>query len=329
MIASFNYGSLNHSKVVLRHHSRIDYSNRDIAMPYTDSRTWLRSLAAQGDAFDEHRERLRQAYFAFRNRVGQLIQTIPADIPGLTVHDLTHLDALWEMADLLTSGEYDLNPAEAFVLGGAILLHDSAMTVCAYAAGIDEVRQSPEYADAVAQLRSVQPLVGSPTAEAQAIAEALRVKHASKAEQLATQKWVSPIDKSEVYLIDDADLRDQYGHSIGRIAHSHHWNIGEVPKQLGTTLGAFSGFPTAWTTDQVKIALLLRCVDAMQIDDRRAPRLLATVRSINAQSMEHWRFQNKLAQPHLKERRLVYSGCRHNNRTAAVRECLPGNLATS
>ncbi|MBA2593659.1 MAG: hypothetical protein M3495_02490 [Pseudomonadota bacterium] len=47
-------------------------------------------------------------------------------MPGLTVHDITHLDALWRVADQIAGPDYPINPAEAFVLGGAFLLHDAA-----------------------------------------------------------------------------------------------------------------------------------------------------------------------------------------------------------
>ncbi|MDO8273817.1 MAG: ATP-binding protein [Gammaproteobacteria bacterium] len=279
---------------------------------YTNTKIWSKSLEQQGDRYDHHRDRLRLAYFGFRTRVGELIQTISSDMPGLTVHDLNHLDALWEMADILTGENYELNPAEAFVLGGAILLHDSAMTVCAYSGGVAEIRSTAEYADALAHFQSTSTrnsLTATPdlSADAYGISETLRMKHASKAEALALQQWVSPIDGTENYLIEDSELRDHYACSIGRIAHSHHWNINDVPKLLGNTLGAFSGFPADWTIDQVKVALLLRCVDAMQIDDRRAPRFLASVRPISPESLEHWRFQNKLTQPHLQEGKLVYT----------------------
>lgn len=284
---------------------------------YTNTKIWINTIEPQGDSFDTHRERLRQVFSSFRIKVGQLIQTIPAEIHGLTVHDLSHLDALWEMADILTATGYELNPAEIFVLGGAILLHDSAMTVCAYSGGVQEIKSTPQYADAFAQFQTTLPKSpfqssgqSTTSAEQFAISETLRIKHASKAEELATQKWTSPIDNSEIFLIDDAELRDHFGRCIGRIAHSHHWDITEIPKKLGTTLGALSGFPSDWTIDQIKIALLLRCVDAMQIDDRRAPRFLSAVRSIGETSMEHWRFQNLLTVPHVEDGRLVYTSKR-------------------
>ncbi|HQT32935.1 MAG: hypothetical protein B7X82_14470 [Hydrogenophilales bacterium 17-64-65] len=281
---------------------------------YTNSKIWQSTLDPRGDNHDDCRERLRGAYGRFRERVGQLIQTIPSDTIGLTVHDLSHLDALWEMADILSGGNYPLNPAEAFVLGGAILLHDSAMTVAAYPGGVEEVKCTPEYSDAASAISqnygkslSAKGTVRDPTAEHLAIAETLRVRHAEKAEELASQAWKSPIDGSSVYLIDDSDLRDHYSRVIGRVAHSHHWDIGRLTRDLGTTLGAFSGFPADWTVDQVKVALILRCIDAMQVDDRRAPHFLAAIRDLGPASMEHWQFQNRLTVPHVEEHRLVYT----------------------
>jgi len=46
---------------------------------------------------------------------------IHRDLPDLTVHDITHLDALWEMADLVAGPDYPLNPLEAFALGAVFL----------------------------------------------------------------------------------------------------------------------------------------------------------------------------------------------------------------
>lgn len=281
---------------------------------YTNTKIWKSTLEPCGDIHDGCRERLKGAYVKFRERIGQLIQTIPSETAGLTVHDLSHLDALWEMADILTGGNYELNPAEAFVLGGAILLHDSAMTVAAYPGGLKEVKCTLEYSDALAtiseNLGKSLSAVGSasnPTVEYLAIGETLRLRHAAKAEELASQQWTSQLDGASIFLIEDSELRDHYSRAIGRIAHSHNWDIGRLTRDIGQTLGAFSGFPADWTVNQFKVALILRCIDAMQIDDRRAPHLLAAIRDIGPDSMEHWRFQNKLTVPHVDDDRLVYT----------------------
>ena len=60
------------------------------------------------------RERLRSTFLRFRERVAHLASAIHRQLPELTVHDITHLDALWEMGDLVVGQETFLNPAEAF-----------------------------------------------------------------------------------------------------------------------------------------------------------------------------------------------------------------------
>src|SRR3546814_20791640 len=65
---------------------------------------------------------------------------LPIYLPGMTVHDVTHLDALWDTASLVADGAVTVNPAEAFVLGARILLHDAAMSLGAYPNGLaDEI----------------------------------------------------------------------------------------------------------------------------------------------------------------------------------------------
>jgi len=281
---------------------------------YTKTNTWKNTLELKEDQFDDFRMRLSSTYDKFRTRVGQLISTIPAEIPGLTVHNLTHLDALWEMADILTDGDYELNPAEAFVLGGAILLHDSAMTIYAYKGRIDELKKTTEYTDAMSYFNSTQNIDSLSTVETSqnssekyALSETLRIKHAEKAEELALQQWDIPLNEGVSYLIDDTELREHFGHSIGRIAHSHHWDISQLPKLLSQAKGAFTGFPSEWKVNEVKIALILRCIDAIHIDDRRAPTFESSIREIGEVSMQHWKFQNNLGQPLLDNGKLIFT----------------------
>ena len=63
---------------------------------------WKCSLGPRPeDAYAVQRERLRDALRAMRNGAGVLVGMIASSCRGLTVHDITHLDALWEMADLI------------------------------------------------------------------------------------------------------------------------------------------------------------------------------------------------------------------------------------
>ncbi|MFX8422133.1 hypothetical protein ABTL73_20715, partial [Acinetobacter baumannii] len=64
------------------------------------------------------RERLKNALLSFRQRASELTSRISAEFPQLTVHDITHLDALWDTGSIIAGQEYPLNPMEAFVFGG-------------------------------------------------------------------------------------------------------------------------------------------------------------------------------------------------------------------
>ena len=81
---------------------------------------WKRTLGGSaGDgATRQFRSRLRNAFEAFRSRAEELAKTIPDALGQLTVHDMKHIDALWEVADILIADTYPINPTEAFILGG-------------------------------------------------------------------------------------------------------------------------------------------------------------------------------------------------------------------
>ena len=84
--------------------------------------TWIWRQAFEirrSDSTTEEQEYFRTQYLSIRDRSAQLVSRIAGDIPGLTVHDISHLDALWDMASAVAEGAVNVNPAEAFVLGPA------------------------------------------------------------------------------------------------------------------------------------------------------------------------------------------------------------------
>jgi hypothetical protein len=109
---------------------------------YRETGLWSRSLgAASGDPpSTDGIARLQSSYSIFRNRASALTERIAQALPHLTIHDVTHLDALWETADIIAGPDYPLNPIEGFVLGGAILVHDAALCFEAYEGGNDGLR---------------------------------------------------------------------------------------------------------------------------------------------------------------------------------------------
>lgn len=260
---------------------------------YEDTGLWKATLGATPEPSNaDALAQLRSSYSTFRERAGFLTSRIAKSLPNLTIHDITHLDALWETADLIAGENYPLNPAEGFVLGGSILLHDSALCFEAYEGGQLGLQNSVEWKDAFSSIFSK----GSLT-ENQAIAEAdfaaMRVLHATRAAELANAYWTNP-EGEKLYLIENHSLRSHYGELIGQIAASHHWPIEDLVSKLPSQVNALPSFPRRWRVDPVKIACLLRCADAAHIDSRRAPDFLRALSSLHGVSASHWQAQNWL-----------------------------------
>lgn len=264
------------------------------------------------DGFDDDRRRLKSALISFRERVAQLITLIPRDMPGYTVHDISHLDALWQMVETILGPEYELSPAETFVLGGSILLHDAGMTVAAFTGGREEIEKTVEFSRALAaakartSIRADGSVMNEDAVRSAALVDALRVLHPAQARALATLAWKSPIDGKDVFLIEDSELRAHYAATIGLIAQSHHWDQSTLQKEFTHPLGPFPSHPDSWAVDPLKIALILRCADAAHLDARRAPLLLFAANPPHGISAEHWMFQTMLARPVVREDKLLY-----------------------
>jgi hypothetical protein len=260
-----------------------------------------------------------QAFFSLhlegmREKAKVLVARIAADMLGYTVHDETHLDALWETASLVANPGLTLNPPEGFVFGGAVLLHDAAMTLAAYPGGLAELKTTTAWADAAA-LRGFPPSVPGSNAlpplsaqiERQIKTEVLRRLHAEKAEELATQGWlVRPDNDERAYLIDNFDLRRFYGKTIGLLAHSHWWPVSRVERNLARILGALPPH-TRHGVDILKLAALLRVADALQLDRRRAPHFWRALERPEGISALHWTSQEKLASPYTKDGAVIFT----------------------
>lgn len=280
---------------------------------YQDTTIWQKILGDQKNNIEEC-VRLKVEYEKFRSNVALLAEEISSLLPCFTVHNITHIDALWEMADIIIPDSIPLNPAECFVLGGAFLLHDLGMIVAAYPNRMQDIQQEDIWKDTVAQLskqRNIPFDFSDPDSIAPdiikvATEKTLRILHAKKAKELARMP-IKDNKGNEFYLIDDELLRNNYGTIIGEIAESHWANCEELPNKFSTTLGAPSCFPNNWSIDSLKIACIVRLADAMNIDDRRAPLLLNAIREKDTFSEQHWLFQGKLNQPRIDNHRVVYT----------------------
>ncbi|MDP2601993.1 MAG: ATP-binding protein [Deltaproteobacteria bacterium] len=275
--------------------------------------TWLwrhAFLNPQADITTAEQEYFRDRYLSMREKAGILVSRIAVDMPELTVHDLTHLDALWETASIVAEGAITLNPPEAFVFGAAVLLHDAAMSLAAFPQGLIDVKKTIVWKDTIARLTNSESEVISfenPPVEIskRAVPEVLRRLHAEHAAVLAEQAWTMA-NGDQVYLIDDSELRYFYSTTIGQIAHSHWWPVTRIEQELPEDLGAFPQ-RTRCKVDRIKIACLLRTADALHLDQRRAPRFLRGFVNPTGLPALHWGFQEKLAAPHVELDSIVFT----------------------
>jgi anti-sigma regulatory factor (Ser/Thr protein kinase) len=284
-------------------------------MQHAFERTLLwQALAARID--DPHaaqREVLRTAYLQFRETVKPFANEIAMSMPIFTDHSIAHIDALWDTASMICGEHVPVNPAEAFVLGGAFLMHDLGMGLVAYPLGAATLESDPEYPDLLAghqaRLAAVSP--STPQAELareQTIVELLRRRHASQAERLISSQFQGP-DGDHLYLLQDLALRHRFGALIGRIAASHWWDVDNL-RCFEQKQGSSPDHPAEWDVDPLKLACILRLADAAQIDERRAPVYLRVFRNVSGVSEQHWRFQERLTRPLVVGDRLEYTATR-------------------
>ena len=243
--------------------------------------------------------RLETCFLVFRERTAKLLERIAASLPSLTVHDITHIDALWETADLIMGPAYPLNPMEGFALGGAMLLHDAALCFEAYENGREGVRATVQWKDAFAAERDKNAERTKPfeiaNVEAAADFSAVRLLHADQAPKLVERAWIVPDTSEQIFLFDDVELRRHFGHILGQIAASHNWSIEDLQSRLPNQMNAPGNWPAQWRIDPIKLACILRCADAAHIDSRRAPDFLYALTRREGVSFEHWKAQNWLA----------------------------------
>ncbi|MBY7735208.1 hypothetical protein [Francisella philomiragia] len=225
-----------------------------------NTKLWNRTLAeVDGDMYKDKRDELRVAFIKFRENATHLVSQISAALPGLTQHDISHLDALWEVADLICGDDYPLNPLEAFVFGGAVLLHDSALCFEAYDNGIEGIRNTDVWKDSYAS--ASENVVDASESEKIADFSALRAFHAHQAEKLTEKSWEDPETKTSLFLLENATLRKHLGKLIGQIAASHHWSIEDVASKLLSQVNVLQAFHVIGELIQLK--LLVWCVVPM------------------------------------------------------------------
>ncbi len=288
-------------------------------LDFEKSFLWKKTLGNKNkDKDKKSRELLRNAFFRAREISSILAGEISKNLPEHTIHDQTHFDALWEIADLIIGKKITFTPTEAFILGCSFLIHDLGLGFAAFSEGKKCLKNETMYNDTLISLfvknngrePSKEEMENPPkNFEKEALENTLRLLHAKNAEKLATFGW--DLNGIKYYIIENNDLREAYGPLIGKIAHSHWWDIEQVQNEFSTTMGAPAWYPDKWVVDPLKIACILRIVDACHIDSRRAPGYLRALRQPSGISKYHWEFQQHINKPYIIHESLVYTSGHH------------------
>jgi hypothetical protein len=287
---------------------------------YASTSLWRRTLAARENDPDKvPRDRLRAAYEGLRRNAIQLVAQISVDLPQITLHDVRHLDGLWKTADLIAGDNFELTPTEAFVFGAAVLLHDAGHALATISGGLPALKETTAWRDTVAAVMETrgQPnpspaLVLNPPPDAldEVLFRVLREIHGRVAETLGQLEIENKTTGARWHILEDSAIRTHYGALVGQIAATHNWDVEDLLSRFQNRVGAIADLPANWTIDPIKIACLLRCSDAAQVDQERAPDFLFALLKLRKLSVDHWLAQNKLAQPIIDPddgRALLYS----------------------
>ncbi len=261
-------------------------------MSYRQSKLWLSSLAAKNDDWESKRTVLREEYESVRKNVVYLLEKIHQDFPSLTLHDITHVDALWQVGSVIVGETYSINPLEGFVLGCAFIMHDAVLSYDAFG-GVEQLRETDLWKDCYADYQA-DTMLNEEEKLYETDFRTIRLLHAKSAENLY-EKLFTREDGSKFYLIEDETLRSHLGPLICQIAASHHWDVDEL-KRIDTQYSALAMFPKEWSVNPLRLACILRCADAGHIDAMRAPDSLFKVLRLNGVSQNHWNAQNRLTQ---------------------------------
>lgn len=256
-------------------------------MSYQDTSLWKRTLGL----YDSNVEPLRNSFLRAREHAEFLLGKIRNDFPNLTVHDITHVDSLWNVADTIIGPDYRINPLEGYILGIAFLIHDAALSYNTVG-GIDKLRGSIQWKDAFADGPGDK---NEEEFKKECDFDAIRALHAKYAEDIPTQVYKND-NGSTFYIIENDDYRTYFGELIGMIAASHHWSIDDVESKLEPQVNPIAEVPGDWEINAQKLACILRCADAGHIDNGRAPYNIYRSLNINGVSRYHWESQVRLGQ---------------------------------
>lgn len=270
---------------------------------YQSSLTWKSTLGIEKN---DNIAQLRESFLLSRKKISSMLKSIESEIKGLTVHDISHIDSLWHVSDEIIGYKGYLNPAEGFILGCTFLIHDAAHVSAAYSGGLASLKKTNEWKDLVGlRYQGIEP--EETTKEYSTLLfDVTRIHHAKQARKIVEMSWKDQSNDTEIYFIDNAELRGTYSEIIGLIAESHNWSAEKTFETFQHRKINPPGFfnEKGWEVDCLKIAFILRTADASHIDSGRAPSYLFSFLKPEKISKLHWLFQNRLGKVKLTNNQL-------------------------
>jgi hypothetical protein len=246
---------------------------------YKKTHVWKNTMSSN----EEYIERLCVSYKSVWDYGIEIASKINEDFPDLTLHDKNHFDALWQNTDFFMSEDFKLNAIELYMYGCSLIIHDLGHAIDCYPGGLDELKASEEYKDALYLFKSNNPSIVdvSRDVESSLLLNVVRQKHAAQSKYIASNKI------NGRYIIEDDEIRNFLAPNIGRICASHGDDI-KYLDGLFKPIGAPSFINSNSYYNCGKIACLLRCVDASQIDGRRTTSNLRRRNKPSGNSIVHW-----------------------------------------
>jgi len=236
----------------------------------------------------------------------RISKAISEVLPGFTDHSVKHMDAMWSVADnVITEEEFTgLSVGEGFILAASFYLHDLGMSKISTQDGLNTIKETDEYKKYYNHF-SLENKTNSSfneTIEQHSAMLACRDLHASNAMSLAIDK----IPGLDMYIIENSDIREFWGNSIGKVSASHHWDIFRVNKELGSkgkvSIGEYNDIDLGY------VACLLRIIDYAHINYERADVIERAYRiKMPKESLIHWKAQEKIAGPSKEADNLKYN----------------------
>jgi len=281
---------------------------------------WINSLSDESPYNLQDKDSvlyLREVFLKSRERSIFFLNQISKDNPSLTIHNIDHVDCLWETASTICDDKINLNPLEAFIFGFCSLFHDMGLSLTTYDTNCEEIILSKEYQDAIIQLSTeaergkiIDNKFNTASVPEEILEKAkelvIRHFHAFKARELPRKTW--KVKGEDWAIIQDSDLRKFLGEKIGILSESHWWDIDKIKNEFHKKVHSAPpvSLPNNWRINNVKIACLLRLADYINLDYRRAPDLPFTFLELDSISKQHWTFQNKMNRPILIKDALVF-----------------------